>query len=338
MKKNKKLTKYLITFFSIVICYLIFSIIFSLTLNVPDGALTRIGFWPEKYYKWNDPQPHVNIKKNGKFNSKLLILGDSFSDRNIWQSFLKDEYEISIQTFHFKDVGCMDNWFKKIEQKKLIENKYIIIQVVEQSFLSLFRTLGSCNQKIEIQPLYFKEGNIYPNQTIWGKLIFDVNYLTKTIFNILRVNNDKKIIQFGGVDNVLLKNSNLFSNINSHRMLYLNSENEKEKWNINSFRNIAKEISKKQSDLKKLGIKLIILIIPDKSTQYSIYIDEEAVLYNRLNLFELLNRTDINHINTYKEFTMPVKEKKDFYLPNDNHLSFKGYKVLSKIVQKYLAQ
>ena len=59
-----------------------------------------------------------------------------------------------IMTFHYGKVGCIDNWITVIN--KSTNTSVVIIQVVEQSFLPLFRTLQNCNQNIIPEPIKVK--------------------------------------------------------------------------------------------------------------------------------------------------------------------------------------
>ena len=87
---------------------------FTINYSSPVGALTRIGYWPAKLFAPKSYQPSVDIKSNGDSNSQVIVLGDSFSNKNIWQSYLQEKRKIDIQTYHFSKVGCLDNWLKYI--------------------------------------------------------------------------------------------------------------------------------------------------------------------------------------------------------------------------------
>ena len=213
-------------------------------------------------------------------------------------------------------------------------NKYIFLQVVEQSFLSLFRTLETCTQKIKPNPLSFQEELLYADNPKKGKLILDLKYIINTTFNFTRIDSKEKNIAFSGVNNVKINNGKLFSNIKSKRMLYLSSENEKIKWKRKELISVIKKIKSKQNDFKKKDLHLILLIIPDKSTQYGKYIEKNE--YKSINIFNLLIEEKVNFINLFKKFEKKIEITKDFYLPNDNHLSFKGYMVLSEIIKSSL--
>ena len=330
----KKINAYIYYLILIIVAYFLAIFLFSFSFLYPIGAMTRMGSWPEVFFWGEYNQPSVNIVKNGNLDSEIIVLGDSFSKRNIWQSYLQVNNKKNIRTYHLSDVGCLDNWLEYILKNKNETNKYIFLQVVEQSFLSLFRTLETCAQKIKPNPLSFQEELLYAEKPKKGKLILDLKYIINTTFNFTRIDSKEKNIAFSGVNNVKINNGKLFSNIKSKRMLYLSSENEKIKWKRKELISVIKKIKSKQNDFKKKNLHLILLIIPDKSTQYGKYIEKNE--YKSINIFNLLIEEKVNFINLFKKFEKKIEITKDFYLPNDNHLSFKGYMVLSEIIKSSL--
>ena len=332
----KTINAYIYSLILVILVYFLIIFLFSFSFLSPIGALTRIGSWPEVFFWGSAEQPSVSILKNGNVDSEIIVLGDSFSNRNIWQSYLQVNNKKSIRTYHLSDVGCLDNWLEYILKNKNEENKYVFLQVVEQSFLSLFRTLETCAQKIKPNPLSFQEGLLYANKPQKGKLVLDLKYIINTLFNFTRIDSKEKNIDFGGVYNVKINNDKLFSNIKSKRMLYLASENKKIKWKRNELISVIEKIKRKQNDYKKKGLHLILLIIPDKSTQYGKYIEKNE--YNTINTFNLLVEEKVDFINLFKKFENKIEKTKDLYLPNDNHLSFKGYMILSEIINYSLKE
>ena len=332
----KMINNYIYYIVAIIIVYFLTIFVFSFSFYSPIGAMTRMGSWPEVFFWGKAKQPSVKILENGNSDSEIIVLGDSFSNRNIWQSYLQVNNKKSIRTYHLSDVGCLDNWLEYILKNKNEKNKYVFLQVVEQSFLSLFRTLETCTQKINPTPLSFKKELLFANKPKKGKLVLDLKYIINTIFNFTRINREEKNMTFGEVSNVKINNDKLFSNVKSKRMLYLASENKKIKWKRNELISVIEKIKRKQNDYKKKGLHLILLIIPDKSTQYGKYIEKNE--YKSINTFKLLVEEKVDFINLFKKFENKIEKTKDLYLPNDNHLSFKGYMILSEIINYSLKE
>ena len=76
------------------------------------------------------------------------------------------------------------------------------------------------------------------------------------------------------------------------------------------------------------------MVIPDKSTQYSEFIVNNK---KKFNIYEKLQESRINYIDLYNKFRQFINSGVvDLYRPSDNHLSFRGYEIMSEIIFKYL--
>ena len=76
-----------------------------------SGDLTRIGKWAERDFGPTLMQESPVIRPNAAAltHQQILVLGDSFSHPNIWQSYLFESSMLETLSFEFKDVGCIDN-------------------------------------------------------------------------------------------------------------------------------------------------------------------------------------------------------------------------------------
>lgn len=88
-------------------------------------------------------------------------------------------------------------------------------------------------------------------------------------------------------------------------------------------------------NLQKVGIQAIWLIVPDKSTVYLGY-----GKYNRnpyVNIWqELAQHKELTVPNLGEKFIRESRQVKDFYVPNDTHLSTNGYIFLGDEVVNYI--
>ena len=84
---------YLIHFFRAVWVILIPCLIFAWWAEPLYGDLTRVGKWTERDFGPNAAHPIIHVKANGRFlaNPDIMVLGDSFSEKNLWQSVLSDQ-------------------------------------------------------------------------------------------------------------------------------------------------------------------------------------------------------------------------------------------------------
>src|SRR3569832_2918101 len=99
----------------------------------------------EKDFGWNAPQPDIQIAANGKAitNPDILVLGDSFSKDNVWQSVTAAKTHQQILSFEIAHVGCISHWFSYALNHPTA--KTIVIESVERSFLANFKNLTKCN-------------------------------------------------------------------------------------------------------------------------------------------------------------------------------------------------
>jgi hypothetical protein len=327
---------YLKWFFSTVISFFVIAVLLSVILQPPDGALTRIGYWSERDFGWSKQQPTVTVRANGKLlsNPQVLVLGDSFSVKNIWQSYLAESRNLEILSFHFRDVGCVDNWLRWAVEKHHPEVHTVIIEVVEQSFVPLFRNLDSCSQSLVPKSLEITGYNL-EQKLLNSGLTLDVSYLLPTAVNTLQMGLTNGRISSGEVVNVQLSNSGLFSNRKSNRLLYIASDDTKMTWSKNEVADMVQKLKYIQNELAKNGLRFILIVVPDKSSVYRNYMSIEVKKYEYPDVFKKLSSAGVNNVNLLDFFQEAVGDTVDLYLPNDNHLGMQGYKLMaSKIADE----
>lgn len=324
---------YLKWFFSTVISFFVIAVLLSVVLEPPDGALTRIGYWSERDFGWSKQQPTVPVRANGKLlsNPQVLVLGDSFSVRNIWQSYLAESRNLEILSFHYRDVGCVDNWLRWAVEKHHPEVHTVIIEVVEQSFVPLFRNLNSCTQSLVPKPLEITEHNI-KQKLLNSGLTLDVSYLLPTAVNTLKMALTNGRISSGEAVNVPLSNNGLFSNRKSNRLLYIASDDTKMTWSKKEVAAIVQKLKSVQNGFAKNGLRFIVIVVPDKSSAYRKCMSSEADKYEYPDVFKQLSSAGVNNVNLLNFFQQAVGETVDLYLPNDNHLGMQGYKLMASKV------
>src|SRR3569833_1657581 len=100
------------TVFSILLLTAFLGLIFE-PFEPLTGDLTRIGYYAEKDFGWNAPQPVFQNAANGKAITFLdiLVIGDSYSKDNVWQSVFAANTHQQIQSFETAHVGCISHRF-----------------------------------------------------------------------------------------------------------------------------------------------------------------------------------------------------------------------------------
>lgn len=110
------------------------------------GDLVRIGGWSARLYGWNAKQPVVRVRHNkaDRAGANVWVLGDSFSEGNIWQSVWAEESRERVYTQGYKGHGCMNAF---VDQALIAYNdglRYVVIQTVERHLLDRFSAALSC--------------------------------------------------------------------------------------------------------------------------------------------------------------------------------------------------
>ncbi len=259
---------YLTWFAFPVLTFLIISIPLSIFFEPVSGDLTRIGHWSERDFGWNKPQPVVSVRANGASisNPHILVLGDSFSHPNIWQSYLAEASNLEVLSFQYQDVACVDNWLNWVVEENYSNMHTVIIQIVERSFIPVFRNINTCTSRIP-KPLEIIKENIRLARPDSG-LMLDATYLFPTAANMLRMAWTEGRLASGEVINVPLSTDRLFSNRKPNRLLYYADDENKKYWSEKDMTAAVANLKLIQDDLAKGGINLLVVLVPDKSSAY----------------------------------------------------------------------
>lgn len=336
MKSNNNFTHYLAWFGFPVLTFFIIAIPLSLFFEPVSGDLTRIGHWSERDFGWNKSQATVSIRANGTWLSapEIIVLGDSFSHPNIWQSYLSERQSVNIISFQYQDVGCVSNWLSWMANEDYLKARTVIIEIVERSFIPVFRKLNHCSN-LKPKALNVDEKNLTPVRKKKG-LTLDAGYLFPTAMNTLQAfSSDERIIS-GNVVNMPLTTSALFSNHISDRLLYFTEDDLKMNWSDKEIALSVASVKSIQDDLEEKMIRLVVVIVPDKSTTYRNFFANEERSTIAPNIFEQLKLAGVNNVNLKGAFQQKAGEVVDFYLPNDTHLSNQGYKLMAMEIAEYL--
>lgn len=329
---NSIYIKYVIWFAIPVITFFIVAIPLALYFEPLSGDLTRIGYWSERDYGWKKSQPEVLVRGNGveTQNPQVLVLGDSFSSHNIWQSYLASSRQLEILSFDYKQVGCVENWIGWVLENHSSNSQTIVLELVERGFISMFRRLDQC-AKITPKPFMLANKILSPKRPS-SPLVLDAEYLIRTAFNSLRVEMSGGEIRSGEVVNSELTTDMLFSNRNPSRLLYYFEDDSKNSWSETEIRASVDNLKKIQDRLAAKGLRLVVVVVPDKSTTYRPYMTNRDSKNTYPNIPNRLSLAGVSNVNLVNRFQTAAKEVIDLYLPDDTHLSAQGYKLLASFI------
>jgi len=325
------------TVFSILLLTAFLGLIFE-PFEPLTGDLTRIGNYAEKDFGWNAPQPVIQIAANGKAitNPDILVLGDSFSKDNVWQSVTAAKTHQQILSFEIAHVGCISHWFSYALNHPTA--KTIVIESVERSFLANFKNLTKCNFGTP-EPFETHPWVTAPSRKTWPpewhiQRTFKLSY--KTL--LMKLHPDS-IVRDAQVTNAPIdrKCAN-FSNRRSDRLLYFSQDEEKFRWARADIDRAISNITAMQQSAKQHGKKFVLLLVPDKQSAYQrcLLNAEKFASDKGPDITASLVRAGVRAPDLLNIFQKNVGKIMDLYRPDDTHLSEAGYILMGEKIAQFL--
>lgn len=119
-------------------------------------------------------------------------------------------------------------------------------------------------------------------------------------------------------------------------MVYYQGDRLKMHWNEGDVQKAAGELKKLQTAVLNEGLTLMIAVVPDKSTAYEDFFKTPQFQVPPPNVWDELHQHGVNQVDLKQIFKQAVEYQKDFYLPNDTHLSNQGYIAMGNALSEAL--
>ena len=306
------------------------------------GDLTRIGQLDEGDFGWQMQQPPVPIallKSYSLNEADILIIGDSFSNELVWQSRLITAgfKPSTLKWADLKPCGLGQNLGEVVRQAGF-SGRYVIIENIERGFEDLMSLDCDITSKIK--------GTMYngisppttpPNdrlQIFSSREPLGGDWVIHALINKIKLTHffdpSAKYLEFGNGTHVIpIDGCHLFSNKLCNYGLFFSQDFVKK-----TFSSIDNVLALNRN-LKKVGIDTIWLVVPDKATVY--------LGYGKLNTNQYLNVWDefakhpeLEAPHLGQAFSQQSQLTKDFYNPNNTHLSTHGYLYLGDLMVNFL--
>lgn len=303
------------------------------------GDLTRVGGYAEKDFGWTAPQPVIKVAGNGKSMSdpEILVLGDSFSRSNLWQSVVSEKSNKKIQSFEFAQAGCVRNWLAYALDHPSV--KTIIIETVERSILANFRDLPSCKSAT---PVPFESGpwTTAANRSTWPPewhiyrtLQVSLNTLSMWMHADSAIRDDTVVN--APIDSRCAK----FSNHRPDRMLYFSQDEEKFEWKHDDLARAIANILFIQKAAREHGKQFVLMIVPDKLTTYQKCLpNPDFGAGNGKDITASFIAAGVHTPDLLSVFRENADKTIDLYLPNDTHLGVAGYLLMGEKLSQFLSE
>lgn len=304
------------------------------------GDLTRLGNVSERSWGWNQALPVVSIDQSASDRDfDVLVIGDSFSEKDIWQSVMRDLTGLKFKTFRWEDFSspaCLEAGISYLKTQ-YSNIRYVVIETVERSAVSRFITL---NGKIDECPLLITSSiHTKASKTLAVRnkrldSIPDAFYTIKAFLSEPKKYNQTTVSGYGYISP--LKRTDFFSNQKSDALLYFAGDLEKLDWTEVQIDASIKNLEKLSQIHSQQGLKIIFAIVPDKSTAYSEHLVHSPFQGKSIDIWQKLNSVSLTAVNLKAAFSETLIMTKDFYLPDDTHLSTVGYQSLASEISKSL--
>lgn len=335
---RRYLVDFSVTMLSMALLLLVLALGFG-TFERLDGDLTRIGFYSERDFGWNTPQPVVDVLDNqaDDQDAQVLVLGDSFSIHNVWQSVLSTKLKHRVVSFQYEAGDCFDGFVEFALRHG--SSTRVIIETVERNFASRFGEARSCSTG-QARPLKETAGKTPGDRATWPPEL-RVKPTVRGVLNALKMDANPGAVLRGTVVNAPLKpGCARFSNRLANRILYYKEDEAKSRWTKAVQLRAVARLASLQKTLAEHGKTMTLVIVPDKSSVYRdcLPANEQTETRNPFNLTQALADAGINTVDLLPSFKKSSNEVVDFYRPNDTHLSERGYIAMAEQLQSHLAE
>lgn len=318
-----------------------------------SGDLTRLGWYSEYNFGWNEPQKAFESELFSRETAyqnyaDIVVIGDSFSMGGTgyeWQNFFVTETGLSVAAFglYGVDLRIKDELLPEIVNSKAFQERpprVVVFEKVERWLDNMGDAIDDCQVNhpnppefsINMQPVLnpaplhevFRKESSLSSQNI----AYAAQFLNKLMFSrrsrsvVMRLDLDK--LKF-------------FSSRQSDTLLLYKHELKKASWDTLKIAKIKCILLSMQNRVQANGKTLFVaMIVPDKLTAYSHHLVDRT--YANLSVFDALAAG--HSLNLVRlDWAMQAAIDKgiiDIYLPNDTHWGYRGHQIAAASLAQYL--
>ena len=336
---------YLSSFFAAALLPMALLLGMSTYLGRVQGDLTRLGDLAERDFGRRAPAgaPPLPLHRADELTPQVVVLGDSFSHWNVWQSqWMSGRARHDVLTFIWDGMGgsaCLIDWAASIKARYPTA-RYLVVQTVERSLgLRLSKVGAPCEMKAETTlPVATKDGAIpdAPDKLWWP--LPDPVYVASAwavqhrAFAQRSLHGDKVMV-------TPLARRDLFTHRRNDLMLSYRDDDNKRNWPVDKLNQSLARWRAMQDSLQAQGIQMVMLVVPDKSTAYAPYaLRPDEVPRAAADAWELLSKAGLRQVAMKRQVQAALPATVDLYLPNDTHLGPAGYRLVAAAVRDELSR
>lgn len=341
--------RFVVAFAASAALLLVPAILVSLYIGPVEGDLARVGHFAQRDFAAL-PQSTAPGLLSAPIErlpapplaapADIVLIGDSFSQPNLWQSELARITGKSVATWHFRMVDCTGDWIERAIAGTLRQGaKTVIVETVEREFFKRFEDEPQCAKKF-YPPLDVAVGMPRPVRG-WNIFPMDIRHVAKSALQYWQTRGISGRYESGGVVSVDLVRGDLFSNKLSSRLLYFGEDEFKlKRWSEPEAAALLARFVEWRSRAAAAGIQLHFLVVPDKSSVYWPHIrPDQQIPYpdKGERLFALIEKDLGAQYNLLPRMREQAVQQRDFYSPNDSHFSARGFRLLATLVAGWMA-
>jgi hypothetical protein len=292
----------------------------TLFTPAPYGDLTRIGRLSDAEFGWQAAPPIVTkayIKGVPLDQADVLVVGDSFSMTLRWQSRLvKEGYKVA--TIYWGQTGPLCKDFTPWIRRAGFKGKLVVVESVERLLGDRLKGGSTCTTMSK-EPVVKTVPFLEPLEAVPG---FELNWSAKLTTGLITYTNMRKVRKLSGDalfgDETWVRpvpdGCSYFSHKLCEKALFFFEDTDNPPLKPEAVEQM-KAFDKAQSDLK-----FVWMVIPDKTT---VYVDTQ----HAAPFVAAFKTADLGP----DLFSFAADERarvRDFYFPNDTHLSMHGQLVV----------
>lgn len=327
----------------------------ELLFSTEKGDLLKVGYIADRYdydknklfkeefhrKKFFTSILELNLNKKNKY--KILVIGDSFSGQG---NFGYTNYlaELNPDSLLYFDRELHDNPIQTLfdiangDILDSLDLQYIVLQTVEREIPN--RYIVDKSKAITIDSLSITNDS---RKSLVGKSsnqldkLFSDRMLRFILMNLGYIFNDNAFFS----DTYIVKTKDTLFSVNNNNLLFYFVD--LKSLNSNSNHKILEEVNNQfnilSAKLTKRGIKLIVLISPDK---YGVYYDEiiGKEKYPEPQFFDLFAKFPKHYlfVNSKELLEKAIHQKTDIYFYDDTHWSPLASKIIAKEINKQIEE
>ncbi len=306
-----------------------------------SGDLTRLGHLSERDFGWNQAQPSLSVDLNRDGGQPdVLILGDSFSEKNVWQTVARQSSGLHFLTYQWQgldDPACLKTWIQAVHERHP-QTRVLLIETVERQFIGRFSAAQKSCPGALPEPVRIKRDHTLDRRPLFAvdTMLPDLKYAVQALRTTWQP--FPKPMRSGATVIAPLMTGHLFSNRKSSTLLYYRDDDLKQHWSEADMARSINTLKDIQEFAQALGMTVSTMVVPDKSSVYGPFMKQPQFKHPPPNVWQALAQQDIRHVDLEKPLSRQAPLTQDLYLPDDTHMSTEGYVLIGQSLAAHLKE